>query len=282
MGNGNGKHYVPADQRADVDERCTGLTALNVPASVTSIGNLAFKGCTSMTSLTFSAGLTTIGTGAFSDCTGLTSVAIPASVTSIGGYVFDECSNLGTVTLNSNPYIGWYAFKNMKADATVTMNLTGNEGATGEYWMTFYNLDYNFQVPATTRIFKAWLSGTTLALTELTTDSGNDFSHNALEGVSYPGGKAGDGSTYVLNKKAGTGVGFYKLADGKKVGVGKAYLTTSASAPEFLAFDETTNIKTTNFTDCTDSKEWYNLNGQRVANPTKGLYIVNGKKVIIK
>ncbi len=65
--------------------------------------------------------------------------------------------------------------------------------------------------------------------------------------------------------------------------MGKAYLTTSASAPEFLAFDETTNIKTTtNFTDCTDSKEWYNLNGQRVAQPTKGLYIVNGKKVIIK
>ena len=27
---------------------------------------------------------------------------------------------------------------------------------------------------------------------------------------------------------------------------------------------------------------YYNLNGQRVAQPTKGLYIVNGKKVVIK
>jgi hypothetical protein len=26
----------------------------------------------------------------------------------------------------------------------------------------------------------------------------------------------------------------------------------------------------------------YNLNGQRVAQPNKGLYIVNGKKVVIK
>jgi hypothetical protein len=26
----------------------------------------------------------------------------------------------------------------------------------------------------------------------------------------------------------------------------------------------------------------YNLNGQRVAQPTKGLFIVNGKKVVIK
>ena len=28
--------------------------------------------------------------------------------------------------------------------------------------------------------------------------------------------------------------------------------------------------------------EFYNLAGQRVAQPTKGLYIVNGKKVVIK
>ena len=27
---------------------------------------------------------------------------------------------------------------------------------------------------------------------------------------------------------------------------------------------------------------YYNLAGQRVNNPTKGLYIVNGKKVIVK
>ena len=26
----------------------------------------------------------------------------------------------------------------------------------------------------------------------------------------------------------------------------------------------------------------YNLNGQKVLNPTKGLYIVNGKKMVIK
>ena len=31
-----------------------------------------------------------------------------------------------------------------------------------------------------------------------------------------------------------------------------------------------------------DNSEVYNLNGQRVAQPTKGLYIVNGKKIIVK
>ena len=32
----------------------------------------------------------------------------------------------------------------------------------------------------------------------------------------------------------------------------------------------------------TNDRTIYNMNGQRVAQPTKGLYIVNGKKVVIK
>jgi hypothetical protein len=31
-----------------------------------------------------------------------------------------------------------------------------------------------------------------------------------------------------------------------------------------------------------ENGQYFNLAGQRVAQPTKGLYIVNGKKVIIK
>ena len=94
----------------------------------------------------------------------------------------------------------------------------------------------------------------------------------------------GEINGYVLaNKDAG--VGFYKWAGGSLTS-GKVYLPASAvaGAPEFLGFEgETTSISTTNFTnDTNNSGEFYNLAGQRVAQPTKGLYIVNGKKVIIK
>ena len=54
------------------------------------------------------------------------------------------------------------------------------------------------------------------------------------------------------------------------------------SARQFtLVFDsEATGIKTTDCTDYTDSV-WYDLNGRKVAAPTKkGLYIMNGKKVV--
>ena len=46
---------------------------------------------------------------------------------------------------------------------------------------------------------------------------------------------------------------------------------------ETTAISELTNTNLTNYTN-----EYFNLAGQRVANPTKGLYIVNGKKVVVK
>ena len=59
----------------------------------------------------------------------------------------------------------------------------------------------------------------------------------------------------------------------------RAYLTDPLSAPEFLPFEgNTTGIESVK---SVGSKgEFFNLAGQRVAQPAKGLYIVNGKKVI--
>jgi hypothetical protein len=54
-----------------------------------------------------------------------------------------------------------------------------------------------------------------------------------------------------------------------------------SSAPVFISFNnETTGIK--NVEQTTGDNKYYNLNGQYVENPGKGLYIQNGKKVIIK
>ena len=45
--------------------------------------------------------------------------------------------------------------------------------------------------------------------------------------------------------------------------------------------DDTTNIQSSMFNVQSDGV-YYNLQGQRVDNPSKGLYIKNGKKVLIK
>lgn len=91
-------------------------------------------------------------------------------------------------------------------------------------------------------------------------------------------------NVYVLANKS-NGVGFYQWTGGW-MGAGRVYLPVSpeVGARGFLAFDEdgeTTGISTIQNAE-QGTKEIYNLNGQRVNQPAKGLYIVNGKKVFIK
>lgn len=99
-----------------------------------------------------------------------------------------------------------------------------------------------------------------------------------------------DGKTttrYLLGNKGGQ-VGFYKV-DTQRTGLGgKAYLELvtdgAASAREDISMffgDETTGINTLEGNSTVNGRV-YNLNGQLVEAPAKGLYIVNGKKVIIK
>ena len=81
------------------------------------------------------------------------------------------------------------------------------------------------------------------------------------------------------------GVGFYKWTGGS-LGAGRAIVPASAvnsTARGFLGFDfeeEANTIK--NVKALQTDGIYYNLAGQRVAQPTKGLYIVKGKKVIVK
>ena len=92
----------------------------------------------------------------------------------------------------------------------------------------------------------------------------------------------------ILNDGA-NGVGFY-FANGQTVATNRAYLhfastlapAAAASRMSFVFDDETTGINTVKDSQFTVNGEYYNLRGQRVAVPQKGLYIVNGKKVVIK
>ena len=75
-------------------------------------------------------------------------------------------------------------------------------------------------------------------------------------------------------------LGFYKLQSDGTIAANKAYLTTAAGAREFFLFDEATGIESIDHSPLTIDHSVYDLQGRRVAQPTKGLYIVNGKKVI--
>ena len=93
----------------------------------------------------------------------------------------------------------------------------------------------------------------------------------------------GDGTIYVLAVQDGQ-AGFARLANGKKLSEGKAYLQVdNAGAKINLIIDgESTGIRDIeNAVDFSDG-DWYNLQGVKVTSPQRGIYIHNGKKVIIK
>ena len=90
---------------------CSALTSVTIPNSVTTIGNHAFFGCSALTSVTIPNSVTEIGYSTFGDCSALTSVTIPNSVTEISYSTFGDCSALTSVTIpNSVTEIGSDAF----------------------------------------------------------------------------------------------------------------------------------------------------------------------------
>ena len=121
---------------------CSDLTSVEIPSNVTSIGDCAFLGCSSLTSIEIPSNVTSIGGGAFYGCSGLTSVVIPSGVTSIGDNAFSGCNNLNTITINSNAILSMsYSYDSNLKDifgGQVTKYVLGeNIKSIGKY--AFYN-----------------------------------------------------------------------------------------------------------------------------------------------
>lgn len=119
---------------------------------------------------------------------------------------------------------------------------------------------------------------------DATDDVSNNIFEAALEEISSLPTEQDGNTNYILNKVGGK-LGFYKAA-GQKVGAGKAYLKVPAgeTPASMIAIsfegDVTTGVKTFSSDERAADSVAYDLQGRRVARPTKGLYIVNGKKIV--
>jgi len=103
---------------------CNGqlVTKLQIPDSVTSIGDGAFIKCSSIKSVTIPDSVTTIGEYAFYNCTALSEIVIPDSVTAIHDDAFFNCSNLTSIKIGDGvTSIGSYGFASCQNVTSLTL-----------------------------------------------------------------------------------------------------------------------------------------------------------------
>jgi len=81
------------------EETTTPTTALALPSSLKTIGQLAFYGCRSLTFPDLPGEVTSIGERAFYSCVKLTEITVPASATVFEEGAFENCTGLTKVTV---------------------------------------------------------------------------------------------------------------------------------------------------------------------------------------
>ena len=136
------------------------------------------------------------------------------------------------------------------------------------------------KVPANTGlVLKATSTGSPIDVPVLT-GAADDVEDNKMAGSATTTTAVAENAGYILSG------GVFQPSSGGDLPAGKAYLNiayspTSAPVLNLNFGDDTTGIKTIDNSQFTIDNV-YDLQGRRVAQPTKGLYIVNGRKVVIK
>lgn len=259
-----------------------GLSYLNT-SHVTDM-SMMFSGCSALTSIdlsSFNTANVTDMSMMFTDCFALTSLDLSkfntANVTNMK-WMFMWCSSLTSLDLS------------MFDTANVT-DMSGMFGSCSA--LTSLNLS-GWNTTNVTNV--ALMFGNCTALTSLDLSSFNTakvtdmygmFSYcsslTTIYGSNWDTEKVTDGGSVMFDNctnlvgGAGSAYEFYHGND-------KTYarIDGGPDAPGYFTDKTTAAIKGISMGMAAGEAITYNLNGQRVAQPTKGLFIVNGKKVVIK
>ncbi len=220
----------------------SGITKVTIPAGITSIPKFAFSICTQLDSVTLHNGITEICDNAFAADPLLKSITLPESVTTLGASAFATCQSLQEIVVPD----GVDAIPNKCFySCTGLKRAVFGKGvkSIGEDAFTKYkNVTASFQ------------------LTELVLKSESMVSG----GANFDPEIYGKATVYVPEKLVET----YKAdADWSKFNI--------------AAIDESAGITTATGRK-TDSGAWYNLNGTKATSHKHGVFVHNGKTVVVK
>ena len=274
-------------------ENCTSLESISIPSNVEELGSYVFKGCTALTSISIPEKVKSIGNGAFQGCSSLTSIVIPNDVQNIGNYAFQGCSNLEKIRMSKGlESLGNNAFNECTSLKTIKLyNIKRLESS------TFYgctSLD-SVVLPSTLEKIGLFAFYNCSALTDITLpDNLTNIDYCAFAYCSSLS------SIYASNPVPATfddTDAFNNIAEGAILYVSSieaeaAYEADSNWSAFFdkdhIIFDEgiysgIENIIINNENGNNAQPVIYNINGVRINEISQpGIYIINGKKVLVK
>ena len=281
---------------------CSGLTSIEIPNSVTSFGDYAFENCTGLTNVT-----TLIPAEELFSINSRVFYGVDKNACTL--YVpYGAKETYASTT-------GWDEFVNIvelaPTEVAITIGQYGNATYCSEYALDFSNVEglkayaatgYNkvTQVVTLTRLQTAqegtglFLKGEPGEYTVPVIEYSNDYSLNMLVGTleqTVVNSTDGSMSNYKFTIAEGDEAPmFHPFEDNTPFSAGKAYLQiptawlpATAQKSVSIRFDEgeTTDIDELEGENG-EVKTVYDLQGRVVENPTSGIYIIDGKKVVIK
>ena len=111
-------------------------------------------------------------------------------------------------------------------------------------------------------------------------DNASSITGNLLK--ASDGTVLGNDNIYALAKKDEV-VGFYKVSENAPIYYGKCYLEIGDGTREFLAIDNTATTGVQSVAaSLQQAGQLFDLQGRQVQQPAKGLYIQNGKKIVVR
>lgn len=163
--------------------------------------------------------------------------------------------------------------------------VSGYKKSKGNLTIVLLKADY---VPAGTGLILKGTANTTYTVGKMEMEAGY---HNFLKGVTAPttiSTTEGDNTNYVFVKDNGR-YAFAKVASTRSLPAGKAYLrlptsvsaTAGAKAIGFVIEGETTGINEVAPATPAADEDYYTLSGIKTRKPTRGIYIHQGRKVVV-
>lgn len=155
------------------------------------------------------------------------------------------------------------------------MTVTVNEGNST---ITLHEIPAKTVIPANTGILVKAPAGNCDFV--VTSDEGKKLENNSL--IAATTDVTSDGATFFALTKMDTKVGFAVVKEDVKIPAGKAYLKVpAATTAKFFSLDgEATGINSVKTAKADGA--YYTLEGVKTTKPVKGLYIHNGKKIVVK